>query len=256
MNAGMGIVARGQGEGALQRLDARARLIMALGFAFVVLSLQRPLALGAAVMLAVMLIALAKFDKRVLVQRLLPLELLLGLLAISLVLSVPGEPWLTLGTLQLSMPGLQQAIALLLRVHAIVIALLALLGGLEPARLAHALAALRLPERLVTLLLLTLRQIDLLGLEYRRLRAAMRSRAFVPKANLHSWRSLGWLMGMLLVRALGRARRLDAAMRCRGFRGRFVRFDPPPWHPGEILAGVIFGVVLIALLWLDGLGSI
>lgn len=248
------IGASGSNVARFQRLDVRGRLIAALGFALVVLGLQRPLALLAALILALILTACAGLGWRVLWRRLWPLELLLGLLAVSLILTTPG-PEQTLGIIGCSLPGLEQAMRLLLRAHAMVIALLALVGGLEPTQLAHGLAALRVPSPLVTLLLLTIRQIDVLGLEYRRLRNAMRSRAFVPKANVHSWRSLGWLIGMLLVRALGRARRLDAAMRCRGFCGRFVRLEPLPWRWNDTLAGGVFASALIALLWLDRLGG-
>ena len=71
------------------------------------------------------------------------------------------------------------------------------------------------------LFVLTLRYLGLIGDEARRLREAMRARAFRARTDRHTWRSFGNLIGMLLVRALDRARRVEEAMRLRGFSGRF-----------------------------------
>jgi len=102
---------------------------------------------------------------------------------------------------------------------------LALLSSLEMVELGHALARLGAPQRLVTLLLFTVRYVDVLGQEYARLRLAMRARAFRPRAGWHTWRAYGWLVGMLLVMSLERSERIHAAMRLRGFTGRFHLLD-------------------------------
>ena len=54
---------------------------------------------------------------------------------------------------------------------------------------------------------------------------AMRVRGFRPRLDRHTCRSLGYLVGMLLVRSFDRAERILAAMRCRGFRGHFFVLD-------------------------------
>ncbi len=132
-----------------------------------------------------------------------------------------------------------------------VLGLLILVGTLEPVVLGHALARLRLSPKLVQLLLFTLRYIHVLFDEFQRLRLAMRARAFRPANNRHSWRSLGWLMGMLLLRSFQRAQRIDAAMRCRGFRQQFHLFDNLRWRPRDsaLLLGAM--ALLIALLVLE-----
>jgi cobalt/nickel transport system permease protein len=99
--------------------------------------------------------------------------------------------------------------------------ILALLGSIEPVKLGHAMAQLRLPVKFVHLFLFTVRYIDVQGREYRRLRTAMKARGFRLRCDLHTWRSVGYLFGMLLVRGIERAERILAAMRCRGFQGHF-----------------------------------
>ena len=73
---------------------------------------------------------------------------------------------------------------------------------------------LRLPEPLVRLFLLTVRYLSLTRSEARRLHDAMAGRGLSRRAsNRHTWRSYGYLIGMLLVRALDRAQRVEGG-RC------------------------------------------
>jgi cobalt/nickel transport system permease protein len=80
-----------------------------------------------------------------------------------------------------------------------------------------ALRRLGVPRALVTQLLLTYRYLFVLSAEAgRSLRAhALRS----PDRPRPTLRVAGTLLGQLLVRALARAERIHAAMRCRGFDG-------------------------------------
>jgi cobalt/nickel transport system permease protein len=133
----------------------------------------------------------------------------------------------------------------------VVLALLGLVGGLEPAVLGHALARLRVPDKLVHLLLLTVRQIELVHQELGRLRRAMRARAFQPRSDRHTWVSYGNLIGMLLVRSLDRSQRMLAAMRCRGFDGRLYLLDERRWRAADTAFLITLLPVLAGLLALD-----
>jgi cobalt/nickel transport system permease protein len=124
-------------------------------------------------------------------------------------------------------------------------------GTLEPATLGHALGRLRVPDKLVHLFLFTVRYVDVLDAEFLRLRQAMRARAFVPGSNAHSWRSLGWLIGMLLVRSLERSQRILAAMKCRGFDGRLYLLEDYRWRRADSLHALGFGLLLAAILLLE-----
>jgi cobalt/nickel transport system permease protein len=101
----------------------------------------------------------------------------------------------------------------------------ALVGSMTATTMGHALAHLHVPQKLAHLLLLTVRYLDVLHLEYRRMRAAMKVRCFRPGMNRHTYRTFGYLVGMLLVRSFDRSERIMAAMKCRGFQGRFYLLD-------------------------------
>ncbi|RLL64666.1 cobalt ECF transporter T component CbiQ [Paenirhodobacter hankyongi] len=200
--------------------DLRLRLVAAV---LLVLAASQLAHLGpamAALALA-LLLALAARPDRALWRRLRHVEGFVALLLLTLPFAVPGAPLLTLGPLSASLEGLSRAALLAAKVTTAALVLLALLGTVEPIRLGAALHALRLPEPLVRLFVLTLRYLGLIGDEARRLREAMRARAFRARTDRHTWRSFGNLIGMLLVRALDRARRVEEAMRLRGFSGRF-----------------------------------
>jgi cobalt/nickel transport system permease protein len=245
----------GGGGGAdwLVRRDPRLRILAGIALALAILSLGSFPALLASLGLALVLARAGGQSWDTLGRRLLLFQGLLAVLLLTLPFTVPGVPILELGPLTASREGLARAFLILLKANAVVLVLGGLVGGLEPVVFGHALARLGVPEKLVHLLLMTVRQIALLDQEYRRLRQAMRARAFVPRSNRHTWNSYAWLIGMLLVRALGRSRRMLAAMRCRGFQGRFYLLDTEDWTPADSTFTVALGLLLAALLALGHL---
>ncbi|RRJ83027.1 cobalt ECF transporter T component CbiQ [Aestuariirhabdus litorea] len=235
----------------LARLDPRARLLLALLFAATVVSLQQPLTLLVALGGALALALASGLRPALLLKRLLALEGFMLVLVLMLPFSVPGEPLFQLGPLSASGAGLERALVILLKANAVVVALLTLAGTLEPIVFGHALARLGVPDKLVHLLLFTLRYVDLLFAEYQRLRLAMRARAFAPASNGHTWRSYGYLIGMLLVRSLERAQRIQAAMKCRGFNNRLLLVDASRWQGADSRFLLLATLGLAALLLLE-----
>lgn len=241
------------GADRLAARDARLRILGAGAFALVTLNLMHFWALLVAALLALGVARAAGLSGSLLRDRLLALEGFMLILLVTLPFTVPGEPLFSLGPLSASREGMVQALTILLKANAVVVALLSLVGGLEPVVFGHALARLGLPEKLVHLLLFTVRQIHLLHQEYRRMDQAMRVRAFVPRSDRHTWNTYGWLIGMLLVRSLARSRRLLGAMRCRGFHGRLYLLDGQSWGHGDTWSAAGLGLILVLLLLGDHL---
>jgi cobalt/nickel transport system permease protein len=232
----------------LYRRDPRLRIVAAALFALVTVSLNRFPALFAALAIAVLLATAAGLTARALLRRLAALEGFMIVLLLFLPFTVPGETWLQLGPVTATWEGLYRALAIAIKANAVTMALLALLGTLEPVVLGHALARLRVPDKLVHLFLFTVRYIGVLQEEYLRLRQAMRARAFTARSDRHTWRTLGWLVGMLLVRSLERSQRILAAMKCRGFQGRFYLAQTGAWHPDDSRWLMVLSLLLCALL--------
>ena len=229
--------------------DLRLRLVAAfLGVA--ALSQLHELHVAATALLTIALVTLAAGIERRLLRRLVHVEGFVLLLLATLPFAVEGNPLFTLGPLTASTEGFARAGLVACKVSAAAFLLMLFLGTVDANRLGSALQSLRVPETIVRLLVMTVRYLTLIRQEAHRLRESMRARAFQPRSNRHTWRSYGYLIGMLLVRALERAQRVEEAMRCRGYAGRFpYAAIPAPglreWAAFTLLAGLFAA----ALLW-------
>ncbi|MFT3689415.1 energy-coupling factor transporter transmembrane component T family protein [Paenirhodobacter sp.] len=216
--------------------DLRLRLVAALVLVACLSQLHHP---GVALLAVVLVLPLAQ-------RRLRHVEGFVLLLFVTLPLTVPGEPLFG----PVSREGTALAALLACKVAAAALVLRALLGDVEIARLGAALRALRLPEPLVRIFVLAPRYLSVIGDESRRLRLAMRARGFHPGTNRHTLRSYGNLTGMLLLRGLDRAGRVEEAMRMRGFSGQFLHapFARPgaaDWARGAALCAA--GLLLLGV---------
>jgi cobalt/nickel transport system permease protein len=230
-----------RGPSYLGQVDPRARIIFAFVFTLIVAISASVSSLLLAIAAGLLLVAVARIAPGDLFRRLLPLEILL--VAMAMLLTVP----------RFSHESLRLAAVIGLKTNAAVLAVIALVGTMDAVTLGHALAHLYVPQRLAQLLLFMVRYFDVLGREYSRLRAAMRVRCFRPRMNGHSYRTYGYLIGMLLVRSFDRSERVLAAMKCRGFRGHYYMLDhfafitrrDVPFCAGMIL----LSAVLLGLEW-------
>ena len=235
----------------LVHLDPRARVLALLAFAIGVVALQRIATAGLALAAAGLFALLLRLPAATALRRLLAAQASLALLLVTIPFSVPGQPLVRLGPLVASDAGLLRAATIALKADAILLAALALLGTLDASRVGHALHRLHAPAPLVHLLLFTVRYLGRLEEEFARLRNAMRARAFRPRSDAHTWRSLGQLAGMLLVRSAARAERVMQAMRCRGFTGRLHVLDELRWRAADGAFTAVFGLALAGLVALD-----
>ena len=212
----------------LAGIDPGLRLIATLAFAVTVIGLDRFSALLAALGGALAAMVLARIPLRDACKRFAALDGVLILVLASLPFTRGGETAIVILGLAASHEGIDQALAILIRANAVLAMATALLATLDPAALGRGLSRLGAPAKFVHLFLFSLRAIALLGEEYRRLRQAMQVRAFALRFDRHGWRSMGYLVGMLLVRGVDRAERMRMAMRCRGFDGTFRNGHRPP----------------------------
>lgn len=208
----------------MDALDPRARIAAAVLFSVALAAAGRPLTLAVALGTAAVAAQLARMQLRVAFQRLTPVNLFALILVLVLPFSTGPSPLFTIGPVGYSREGLRLALVIALKANAIVLWIMVLLGALDTVTLGHALQHLGVPGKLSHLLLFTVRYLGVLHDEYSRLRTAMKLRGFRPGVNAHTYRTYGYLVGMLLVRSVDRSERIVAAMKCRGFRGRFYLF--------------------------------
>jgi cobalt/nickel transport system permease protein len=257
MNAIPGLIAANQSASVsaepvslIHRLDPRVRVLVSTVFALIVVLGQDISMLMTALAMAMVLTVSAQLSLAITLRRMLAMELFIVATLLTLPFTLPGEPLFQWGPLTASEEGVRRALVIVLKANAVILVLLTLLGTLEVTTLGHALHHLRIPAKLVHLLLFTVRYISVLQREYQRLRLAMTARAFVPRSNWHTWRSYGYLIGMLLVRSLERSERIQSAMLCRGFHGHYYllnHFNMTRWDWFFALGFMGCSLVLIGI---------
>lgn len=240
-----------RGRSVLDEIDPRGRIVVAVAFS-VIVGIGDPeqfVVPGLALAVAAFGAVAGRLRPVGVLRRLLPLNVVVLLVVAILPWSMPGAPLARLGPIAYSMDGLLHAVVIGVKANAIMVAIVVLLGTLDVVTLGHALAHLHVPQKLIHLLLFTVQYFDVLNREHLRLRAAMRVRGFRPRVNRHTYRAYGYLVGMLLVRSLDRSERVVAAMKCRGFRGRFYLLDHFAYRAIDVwfAAASLFVLVTLAL---------
>ncbi len=160
-----------------------------------------------------------------LLKRLLLADFFLFFVVLTLPFTTPGESLARFGPLSLSREGLLLAAFIFCKSNAILLTTYVFLAQNNAFELAHALHHLHLPSGLVQLLFFTLRYLELLQREFRRLLEAAKLRGFVPRTALRSYRGWAYLFASLFLRSYDRSKRVYEAMLLRGYRGYF-----PVWH--------------------------
>jgi len=241
------------GASVVHRLDPRGRIVVAALFAILLATTTTYATALAGLALARLYLALARLPLRQVLVRLLVVNGFIVFLWVVLPLTYPGDPLWRLGPLSATRQGVIFTGLITLKSNAIIIALIALVATVPVVTLGQALHQMKVPDKLSHLLLFTYRYIHVFEQERQRLVQAMKIRGFVPRTDLHTYRSYGYLAAMLLVRSFDRAERVFQAMLCRGFNGTFYSLRTFSWQRRDhlFLAGSL--PLLAVLLWLEWL---
>jgi cobalt/nickel transport system permease protein len=236
------------GESFLHKMDPRAKIIAAIAFAVVVAVNRSVIASAVALVFPLTLIVIARISLKDIARRLIFINGLMVFLWLFLPFTTPGEAVYSFGPMTVTREGLAYAILLTLKSNAIVMAMIALLGTSPIFNLVHALSHMAIPNKLVHLFFFCFRYVHVIADEYHTLVDAAKVRGFKPGTNLHTYRTYGHFVGMLLVRSFDRAHRIMDAMKCRGFVGRFYVLHHYEMHKNDYLLPAISAVFALMLL--------
>lgn len=237
----------------IHRVDPRVRVVAAALFAVVVCVGDHIPALVSALVVALIVSGISGIGASKMLRRLVSLNVFMLFLLVFLPVSVPGESVFSVDGFHWTREGFYKVGLIALRADAIMVMLIALIGIMEPAHLGFALSQLKVPQKLTEILLFMVRYVEVIHHEYHRLRDAMRLRAFRAGFNRHTFRSFGYLVGMLLVNSLDRSDRILEAMKCRGFTGRFHVLTSFHFKTLDAVFGALATIYLITLVWLENL---
>jgi cobalt/nickel transport system permease protein len=235
------------GDTLIHRLDPRVRVVAAFVFAMLVATAKGPAAPLLGLFIAVVLASWARLPFLATCRRLVEVNVFMLLLVVILPFSIPGPALFAVGPFSFSRPGLFQALLIAVKGNGIVLMVTVMLATMDVVKLGHALSSLRVPDKLTHLFLFTVRYVNVLDRERRRLATAMKTRCFRPGMNMHTLRTLAFLVGMLLVRSFDRSNRIMAAMKCRGFHGQFYLLQNLAFARRDGMFSVAFTFVLAGL---------
>jgi cobalt/nickel transport system permease protein len=228
-------------------------VITAAAFSFMIAASGRLAVITSGTVLAAMLLLAARIPIQTALQRLIPLNIFMIVLLVILPFSIPGTVLFTLGEIGFSREGLLKAFIITLKGNTIMMGLIVLVSTIEVVRLGHALHHLHVPEKLIHLFLLCVRYIDVLHHEYHRLTKAMKTRCFQPRMDMHTYRTLGHLVAMLLIKSFDRSDRIVAAMKCRGFHGQFHLLYHFSAARRDLLFAALSSAVLLLFIYMEWL---
>jgi cobalt/nickel transport system permease protein len=210
-----------RGASQIHRLDPRIKIVVAVLYAFAVALSGRFASILPALAFSFVLIGLSRLPLLAVARRVAMVNGLILFMWLVVPVTYPGQTIFSVGSLAATREGVLAALRITVKSNAILLAFITLIATSPVATLGAALSRLRVPEKIVHLLLLTYRYIFVMEEEYRRLVRSIAVRGFRPSTRLHTYRTFAYLVGMLFVRASERAERVHMAMLCRGFSGRF-----------------------------------
>ncbi len=210
-----------KGESLLHRADPRVKIIIALLLSLEVVFLSSLTSLFLALVTAAFMLLSTRIDTRLLLKRLLVVNVFVVLLWLIIPFSTPGPALFTHGPFTLTSTGLLLCLVITLKCNAIVMFNISLLSTSTIFALAHALDHLKVPSVLVQLFFFSWRYLHVLEEEYMRIKRAAVLRGFRPGTNLFTYRTYANILGTLFVRSYDRGQRVYWAMVCRGFDGTF-----------------------------------
>jgi len=230
------------------RLDPRLRVVVGVALSVVLALSHNFPVLFAGLAAGVVFAAFARLPIRPAAKRFAAVNLFVGFVALFLPFTMSGGTLFRLGRVAFSRAGVLKGAEVLIKSNAIVLIFTGLLSTVELPRLGKALEALGAPRKLGQIFYFTVRYIDLLHHEYERLRNAMRVRCFRPGLSLHTYRTYGYLIGMLLVKSFDRSERVLNAMKCRGFRGEFHTLQRLQFRQRDAVFAIVCGVFIVLLV--------
>ena len=239
------------GDSPLHRLDPRIRLVSAVIYSCAAALCREFPALLSALILSMALVAMARLRIAEVLKRLVVVNGLVVFIWAVIPFTFPGETLFRIGPFGAAREGIELAAQITLKSNAILLAFMALVTTMPFSTLGHALHRLRVPDKIVHLLLMTYRYIFVLEQEYQRLIRAARIRGFQPGTNLHTYRTYAYLVGMLFVKAINRAERVRWAMLCRGFKRKFYSLHEFKAGRGSVLFLIFISAAVLGIAALE-----
>jgi cobalt/nickel transport system permease protein len=239
---------RAQNPPLFRRLDPRTLLLAATGAALCFSMVQNIKIAWACLALALLLLAVRKPPLLPMLKRLALANFFMLFLWATVPITVPGEILAGLGPLSISHEGVALALSVTVKCNAVLLCTLVLIADLDLPLIGYALERLRVPSRLVFLFLFTCRYIHVIGDEWRKLQTSAKLRGFIPSTSMHTYRTIGNMLGLTVINSIDRSKRIYEAMLLRGFEESFHTVTELKASRIDYVFSFFFFCILVGLL--------
>lgn len=230
----------------VQSLDPRAATLSAVGFSFAIAFCNEWQSCLTGLIFSCIIVGVSGIGWNTLLRRISTAVVFILLIATSICISA----FLTKN--QPVPLALTQAGLIGMRACAMIIIFTVFLGTMDVITLGHTLSYFHLPDRMVHLFLFTTRYIEVLQHEeMERLLRAAKIRGFRLQNRLHTWKTLGTLIGALLVQSFNRAERIHQSMKLRGFQGKYYVLHESSWTLHDSIFVALTTLIIVAMAWIE-----
>ncbi len=147
--------------------------------------------------------------------------------------------------------GGELALSITLKANAIVLLTIALIGTTSLVKLTAALRCFGMPDKLACAVYFCIRYITVLHSDYTRTINAMKARGFRFKAGAATYKMIGNMLGVLLVKSHIYSQKLYNAMLCRGFTGKFPVFSKKTLSRRDYIFACVSLMFFMLSLWIN-----
>lgn len=231
----------------IAQFSPSSRLLCTFLFAVITSTVTRMEGAFVALAFSFVVLAIAKIPLKILVKRFLWINAFVLFIWVLTPWMVQGSTLAHIGPLKISKEGVDLCALITVKVNALFLVFISMVSTLSFSQLAQGLLRLKLPDKIVALILFTSRGIDVLGEQYTRMKESAALRGFVPKTNLHTYKTYASFIAILFLRASLKSEVLTEAMQLRGFNGKIHTLKVAGWHSLDTVLVLSTVIVVIAI---------
>lgn len=142
-----------------------------------------------------------------------------------------------------------EAITLFYKINAILLFNITLFNKIDGIDLVRALKSLKVPHKLTTIFYFSIVLIKYLQNEIKEVKNTLKLRGFIPKTNLFTYKTYGYVFGLLFIKVLRKADEINLSMETRNCKTEIYLFEATILNKRDfVLIGVILFVILMRII--------
>lgn len=235
----------------IEKIDPRIRLIFSLLYS-IFLAVEKNFSLFLYYSIIPFFLIFFISDFKRFIKGFWAVNFFIFLLWIFLPFSIPGKEIFHILKFKITQEGVKYTLTITIKANLIFLTNFILIFSSHPLRIVHALHHLHIPKKIVSLLFFSIRYIPVIEGEKNKLERAMKIRSFKPENNLHTYKTIGNLISLIILNSYLRGDRVYKAMILRNFKGIFWTYHHFKWSRTDTFltfCAIIYFLGLILLKW-------